>query len=69
MESKHTLAEQLAELGGARALATAVYCDDRATDAQRAAARQLLLDIRRCRQQLRGEAIRQLTDALNGGRA
>lgn len=59
MSRTHTLSEQLAELHGARALATAVYYDDRATDAQRADARNLIADIRRRRLQLRAELIRQ----------
>lgn len=54
---RHTLTEQLDELAGARQLAVATYCDDRSTEEQRAAARQLMLDIRRERRQLRAAAI------------
>lgn len=69
LTSSHTLQEQLRELEGARTLASAVYFDDRATAVQKAAARQLLLDIRRKRQLVRAEARRELTTALQGARA
>lgn len=54
---KHDLQGQLRELAGARQLAIATYCNDRANPEQRAAARRLIRDIRRARLQLHAELV------------